>query len=58
MIDVTDIAGVVKGDVVTLIGRDGDQTISVEMLSKLSGRFYYEVTCDLGNRVPRRYIYR
>ena len=56
MIDVTDIRGeICVGDVVTLIGRDGDQTITMEELGELSGRFNYELACDLGKRIPRIY---
>ncbi len=42
-------------DEVTLLGRDGEQEITVEELSSLSGRFPYEFVCDIGKRVPRRY---
>lgn len=56
MVDVTDIEGVCFGDNVTLIGKDGKETISVEDLSDLSGRFNYEFICDLGKRIPRVYV--
>ena len=56
MVDVTDIEGVSFGDNVTLIGKDGKETISVEDLSDLSGRFNYEFICDLGKRIPRVYV--
>jgi len=56
MVDVSDIPDAVVGDVVTLIGRDGNENITVEMLGDLSGRFNYELVCDLGNRVPRVFI--
>lgn len=56
MVDVTDIDGVSFGDNVTLIGKDGNQTITVEELSELSGRFNYEFICDLGKRIPRVYV--
>ncbi len=56
MVDVTDIKGeVCVGDVVTLIGRDGDEVITMEELGDLSGRFNYELACDIGKRVPRIY---
>ncbi|MCM1184707.1 MAG: alanine racemase [Roseburia sp.] len=54
MIDVTDVSGAVNvGDTVTLIGRDGEETITMEQLGELSGRFNYELACDIGKRVPR-----
>lgn len=56
MVDVTDIEGVSFGDKVTLIGRDGNESISVERLSELSGRFNYEFICALGKRIPRVYV--
>lgn len=56
MVDVTDIKDVTEGDKVTLIGRDGDEKITADELGALSGRFNYELVCDLGNRIPRHYI--
>lgn len=56
MIDVTDIDLPVRvGDQVTLIGRDGGETITMEELGALSGRFNYELACDIGKRIPRIY---
>lgn len=56
MIDVTDIDLPVRvGDQVTLIGRDGDACITMEELGALSGRFNYELACDIGKRIPRIY---
>ena len=56
MVDVTHIEGVQFGDKVTLIGTDGTETITVEELSALSGRFNYEFICDLGKRIPRVFV--
>lgn len=53
MVDVTDIPEAKEGDRVTLIGKEGKEQISVEMLSAISGRFPYELVCDLGKRIPR-----
>lgn len=56
MVDVTDVPEEVRtGDRVTLIGQDGGITITAEELGDLSGRFNYELMCDLGNRIPRIY---
>ena len=55
MVDVTDIPETGFMDQVTLIGRDGDERITVEDLSELSGRFNYEFVCCLGKRIPRIY---
>ncbi len=56
MVDVTDIPEVSYRDTVTLVGRDGEEEVSVEDLSRLSGRFNYEFVCDLGKRIPREFI--
>ncbi len=56
MVDVTDIPDVDVDTPVTLIGRDGRETILVEDLARLSGGFHYEIVCDLGKRVPRVYL--
>ena len=55
MVDVTDIPEVAMGDVVTLIGCDGDDILSVEEISEMAGSFNYEFICDVSWRVPRVY---
>ena len=55
MVDVTDIPNVKEGDMVTLIGSDGGYEITMEELAEKSGRFHYELACDIGKRVPRRF---
>ncbi len=55
MVDVSDIDNVRDGDEVTLIGQDGAECITMEELGGLSGRFNYELACDLGKRIPRVY---
>lgn len=56
MVDVTCIPGVQVEDVVTLIGKDGEENITVEELGELSGRFNYEFVCALAPRIPRIYL--
>lgn len=56
MVDVTDIDNVETGTVVTLLGRDGEESLSMELLGDLSGRFNYEFACDIGKRVPRVFL--
>lgn len=56
MVDVTDMPQVSVGDVVTLIGQDGEETLSVEEISEMAGSFNYEFVCDVSRRVPRVYI--
>ncbi len=56
MIDVSEIPDAAEGDIVTLVGRDGSESISLEELGRLSGRFNYEFACLLDKRVPRVYL--
>ena len=56
MVDVTDIPDAAEGDRVVLLGRSGEECISVEELSGICGRFPYELLCDIGERVPRIYV--
>ena len=55
MVDVTDIPDVKIGDAVTLLGKEGNETITMEQLGELSGRFNYEFACLITPRVPRIY---
>ena len=56
MVDVTDIPEASVLDEVTLLGRNGEETITMEDLGELSGRFNYEFACCIGKRVPRSYL--
>lgn len=53
MIDVTDIPGVREGDEVVLIGRQGQEEITVEDVAKRLGTINYEVISEIMARVPR-----
>ncbi|MBR3646605.1 MAG: alanine racemase [Lachnospiraceae bacterium] len=55
MVDVTGM-DVKIGDPVTLIGSEGDVSITMEEISEIAGTFNYEFACDLGKRIPRVYI--
>ena len=55
MVDVTDIPGVERGDRVTLVGRDGDEVITVEEIAAAADSFHYEFVCGISRRVPRLY---
>ena len=56
MVSVDEIPEAAEGDEVTLIGADGEQRITMEELGEISGRFNYELACDLGKRIPRVYV--
>ncbi|MGD9792733.1 MAG: alanine racemase [Acidimicrobiia bacterium] len=53
MVDCGDDA-VVRGDEVVLIGRQGDEVITVEQWADRLDTITYEVTCGFGARLPRR----
>ena len=59
LIDVTDVAGVQLHDEVTLLGWDRcnpELRIRAEDLARIPGTLSYEVTCGIGDRVPRIYL--
>jgi alanine racemase len=55
LLDVTDIPGVQLGDEVTIIGADGDHTITAWEHATISHTIPYEILCGINTRVPRRY---
>ena len=55
MVDVTDIPGVALDDTVTLVGRDGDEQITMEQIAEAADSFNYEFVCGISRRVPRIY---
>lgn len=55
MVDVTDIPDVQVEDVVTLVGTDWDETITIEEIANPAARFDYEMLCDISSRVTRVY---
>ncbi|WP_312108036.1 serine racemase VanT catalytic subunit [Brevibacillus reuszeri] len=56
MIDVTHIPGVKEGDVVTLIGQDGGETITAEQLASRCNTITNEIVSGIGSRVERVYV--
>lgn len=52
-LDVTDVPGVVRGDVATFIGRDGAGQISCEEFAARCGTITNEVLSRLGKRLPK-----
>lgn len=56
MVDVTGIPDACVGSRVTLIGSDGNETITMEKISAQAGSFPYEFACGISRRVPRNYI--
>jgi len=56
MMDVSGVPEAKSGDIVTLIGRDGDDMITADDLAAIYGTIGYEVVCGISKRVPRIYI--
>lgn len=56
MMDVSDVPEAKAGDIVTMIGRDGDDIITADELASIYGTIGYEVVCGISKRVPRIYI--
>ena len=55
MVDVTDIPDVAMDDTVTLVGKDGDEEITMEAIAAAADSFNYEFVCGISRRVPRIY---
>ena len=56
MLDVTHIKGVEQGDEAVLIGKQGDDKITVDELAEKAGAISYEILCGITSRVPRVYV--
>ena len=56
MVDVTELPNVKAGDIATIFGHDGHETISANEVAEKAGTISYEIFCALTKRVPRVYI--
>ncbi|MFQ3630543.1 alanine racemase [Roseiflexus sp.] len=56
MIDITDIPGVRRGDLVTLIGAQGHERITADEVAEWLGTISYDVVATILPRVPREVI--
>ena len=56
MVDVTEISETKPGDRVTLVGTDGEETITMEAIAAAADSFNYEFVCGISRRVPRIYV--
>lgn len=54
MLDVSDIPNAAAGDTVTVVGQDGNETLTFSDLASLCGTINYELMCLIGKRVPLR----
>jgi alanine racemase len=56
MVDVSGIEGVKEGEEVVIIGRQGDEEITVEDVASWAQTINYEVVTAIAARVPRVYL--
>lgn len=56
MVDITGIDGVSLEDEVVLVGKQGDNFISIEEVGNMAHSFNYELACSISRRVPRVYM--
>ncbi len=56
MVDVSQIPETQVNDRVTLVGRDGEEAITMEAISAVADSFNYEFVCGISRRVPRIYV--
>lgn len=57
MVDVTNVPNCKQGDEVVLIGRQGENEISVDEVARDADTINYEIICGINKRVPRIYRY-
>jgi alanine racemase len=55
MFDISNIDYVEIGDIITLLGQDGEEIIPIDMWAKKLKTINYEITCRLRVRLPRVY---
>lgn len=53
MIDVSDLEGIQEGDIVTLLGEDGHECLTVDTWAETLGTIPWEILCGFKNRLPR-----
>ncbi|HUP27396.1 MAG TPA: alanine racemase [Chloroflexia bacterium] len=54
-VDLTNVPNVSEGDEVVLIGRQGDNEITIDEVAGWAGTISYEILCGISRRVPRGY---
>jgi alanine racemase len=56
VVNISDLDGVVLGDVGTLVGRDGEEEITVDEVAEHAGTIAYEIFTGLTSRLPRIWV--
>lgn len=57
IVDVTDIADIRRGDIVTLIGKDGVEEVTAEQMAENAGTITNELLSRLSGRLERVFLY-
>ena len=55
-VDVSDIENVTIGTIATVIGTDGNFTISFDDIAEMCNTISYEIMCNVSIRMPRVYL--
>ena len=55
-IDITHVEQARAGDVVTLLGKEGDSSIDAQQMAKMAGEISYSLLCGISARVERVYV--
>lgn len=53
MVDVTNVEDVQEGDIVVIVGQQGDQKVTIDEISRKSHSINNETLCAISSRVPR-----
>lgn len=53
MVDVTDLPDLQEGEIVTLLGQDGDEVITADDWATLTNTISWEILCGFKHRLPR-----
>ena len=56
VIDITEIDNAAYGDIVTLIGKDGENEITFSEIADILSTINYEIMCNVGKRVVKAYL--
>lgn len=56
MVDISNVDNVKSGDIVTLVGKDGNEEITLDELANIIGTINYELACNINLRASRVYL--
>jgi len=56
LVDLTSTPHVRAGDYITILGRDGGESLDAMEIADYCGTIPYEILCGIGKRVPRLYV--